>query len=53
MNKEQLEKVVNMLQTHLEESEIMWKGGMSYPHIIGYLQGTIKGTVTELENFTK
>ena len=44
------EKILaDLLQKELEISEQLWKDGeRSHAYIVGYLQGAIKGTITEL-----
>lgn len=41
--------LADLLQKELEISEKWWTNGeYSHAYIVGYLQGTIKGTITEL-----
>ena len=45
-----LNEVVKTLQNAFEESERLWKERqVSHAHIIGYLQGVIKGTVSTVQ----
>jgi hypothetical protein len=46
-NKQQI--LAEMLQKELNTTEQMWKEGKSHAFIIGYLQGLIKTTISELK----
>jgi len=49
MNKTEKTALANSLQVFLDESEKMWKEGKPHAQIIGYLQGTVKTTISVLE----
>jgi hypothetical protein len=49
-NKTQQQQLVEMLQNRLNEVEQMWEENKSHAYIIGYLQGTIKTVIIELED---
>ena len=54
MTKEQqqilLNEIVKTLQNAFDESERLWgERKVSHAHIIGYLQGVIKGTVSTVQ----
>lgn len=50
MDKHELEVFIEVLQNSVNTSEEMWRKGISHAEIIGYLQGSIKGTVTVLKD---
>jgi hypothetical protein len=50
MDKYALEAFIETLQTNLDKSEDMWSKGISHAEIVGYLQGTIKGTISVLKD---
>lgn len=46
---EQSNKIIaDSLQTLLDRTDQMWKEGYSHAYIVGYLQGAIKATISEL-----
>jgi hypothetical protein len=50
MNKESLKVTLEDLKKRLETSEKLWKEGVeSHAYIVGYLQGTLKNAISELE----
>jgi hypothetical protein len=50
MNKESLKVTLEDLKKRLETSEKLWKEGVeSRAYIVGYLQGTLKNAISELE----
>ena len=54
MKKYEIEALIAALNKNLNEADVMWKDGET-PHaqIVGYLQGTIKGVITFLEDKVK
>ena len=52
MNKEQLKVISEMLEKQIMNSEQMWNESESHAKIIGYLQGTIKATITTLNQYS-
>jgi hypothetical protein len=50
MDKHELEVFIEVLQNSVNTSEEMWRKEISHAEIIGYLQGSIKGTVTVLKD---
>ena len=49
MSKNEKKVLVKSLQMFLDESEQMWKDGKPHAQIVGFLQGTIKGAMVQLE----
>lgn len=51
MKKEEIKTIITYLQKQLDESEKMFREGEeSHAYILGYLQGTIKMTIDDLED---
>ena len=53
MKKYEIEALIAALNKNLNESEQMWKDNLPHAQIVGYLQGTIKGVITFLEDKVK
>ena len=49
MTKFQEEQLLKTLKTAINSSENMWNEKQSPAYIVGYLQGCIKYTITQLE----
>jgi len=49
LSKEQQQNIINILSNALQYSEKVWESKeQSHAYIVGYLQGTIKGVLKEL-----
>jgi hypothetical protein len=53
MNKAKIKVLVEMLKVQLNETDKMWNERESHAMIVGYLQGTVKSTITYLEDEVK
>jgi hypothetical protein len=53
MNKAEIKVLVESLKVQLNKTDKMWDDKESHAMIIGYLQGTIKATITYLEDNVK
>jgi len=53
MTKQQAEALSEVLQLSLDYSDHMWDNKESHAKIIGYLQGTLKGAISELKEMEK
>lgn len=49
MTNTETQALVTKLKNALTQSDHYWKEGKSHAYIIGYLQGCIKSTITEVE----
>jgi hypothetical protein len=53
MNKTEIKVIIETLKIQLDVTERMWNDKESHATIVGYLQGTIKGVISHLENNIK
>lgn len=53
MTKQQAKALSEVLQLTLDYSEHMWDNKESHARIIGYLQGTLKGAISELKGMAE
>jgi hypothetical protein len=53
MNEKEKQFLKESLEKFLKESEKMWYEKVSHAKIIGFLQGTIKGTISHLSEENK
>jgi hypothetical protein len=53
MTKQQAASLIEVLQLSLDYSDHMWDNKESHAKIVGYLQGTLKGTINELKEIAK
>jgi hypothetical protein len=54
MSKKEIQQMIDFLNKNLNESEKMFNTGEeSYAYIIGYLQGSIKLTISDLKSNLK
>jgi len=53
MTKQQTASLIEVLQLSLDYSDHMWDNKESHAKIIGYLQGTLKGTISELKGMAE
>ena len=53
MTKQQAASLIEVLQLSLDYSDHMWDNKESHAKIVGYLQGTLKGTINELKGIAE